>query len=40
MVREHVEDRVTESGKAWNDYSLEELDRFWDEAKENEVPAD
>ena len=37
---EHVEDRVKESGKAWNDYSLEELDRFWDEAKENEVPAD
>ena len=37
---EHVEDRVKESGKAWSDYSLEELDRFWDEAKENEVPAD
>lgn len=37
---EHVEDRVTESGKTWNDYSLEELDRFWDEAKENEAPAD
>ena len=37
---EHVEDRVTESGKAWSGYSLEELDRFWDEAKENEVPAD
>ena len=37
---EHVEDRVTESGKTWNDYSLKELDRFWDEAKENEAPAD
>ena len=36
----HVEKRVTESGKAWNEYSLEELDRFWDEAKENEVTAD
>ena len=33
---EHVEDRVTESGKEWNAYSLEELDRFWDEAKESE----
>jgi len=37
---EHVEDRVKESGKPWSEYSLEELDRFWDEAKENEVPAD
>lgn len=37
---EHVEDRVTESGKAWSEYSLGELDRFWDEAKENEVSAD
>ena len=33
---EHVEDKVAESGKDWNDYSLEELDRFWDEAKEKE----
>ncbi len=33
---EHVEDCVTESGKAWDCYSLEELDRFWDEAKETE----
>ena len=33
---EHVEDRVTESGKKWSDYSLEELDKFWDEAKEKE----
>ena len=37
---EHVENRVTESGKPWSGYSLEELDRFWDEAKENEVPTD
>ena len=37
---EHVEDRVTESGKAWSGYSLAELERFCDEAKENEVPAD
>ena len=33
---EHVEDCVTGSGKAWSEYSLEELDRFWDEAKEKE----
>ena len=33
---EHVEDCVTESGKKWSDYSLDELDRFWDEAKEKE----
>ena len=33
---EHVEDRVTESGKEWSDYALDELDRFWDEAKEKE----
>ena len=33
---EHVEDRVLESGKEWKEYSLEELDRFWDEAKEAE----
>ena len=33
---EHVEDRVTESEKGWSKYSLEELDRFWDEAKEAE----
>jgi tetrapyrrole methylase family protein/MazG family protein len=31
-----VEDRVTESEKGWSKYSLEELDRFWDEAKEAE----
>ena len=37
---EHVEDRVTESGKEWSEYSLEELDRFWDEAKENEIRVD
>ena len=33
---EHVEDRVTKSEKGWSEYSLEELDRFWDEAKEAE----
>lgn len=33
---EHVEDCVTKSGKEWSTYSLEELDRFWDEAKEKE----
>lgn len=29
----HVEKCVVESGKAWQDYSLAELDKFWDEAK-------
>ena len=29
----HVEDRVRESGKAWENYSLDELDKWWDEAK-------
>ena len=33
---EHVEDRVAESGKEWKGYSLDELDRFWDEAKKGE----
>ena len=33
---EHVEDRVEESGKDWKDYTLDELDRFWDEAKQKE----
>lgn len=30
----HVEKRATEDGKSMRDYSLEELDVFWDEAKE------
>ena len=29
----HVEKRVKESGKDWKDFTLEELDRFWEEAK-------
>ena len=29
----HVESCVEESGKAWQDFSLDELDQFWDEAK-------
>ncbi|MBO5993478.1 MAG: nucleoside triphosphate pyrophosphohydrolase [Acidaminococcaceae bacterium] len=33
---EHVENRVKDSGKDWKEYSLDELDRFWDEAKESE----
>jgi len=37
---EHVEDCVTESGKDWKEYSLDELDRFWDEAKINEKSND
>ena len=32
----HVEQRVTESGREWSDFSLAELDKFWDEAKDLE----
>ena len=28
-----VEEKVKESGKTFEDYTLEELDQFWDEAK-------
>lgn len=30
---QYIEKRVKESGKAFSDYSLEELDQYWDEAK-------
>ncbi len=30
---QHVESSVKASGKNWKEFSLEELDRFWDEAK-------
>lgn len=29
----HIENRVKESGKPWESFSLEELDKWWDEAK-------
>ena len=32
----HVESRVEASGKQWQDFSLAELDHFWDEAKATE----
>lgn len=32
----HVEQRVKESGKEWQQFSLQELDKFWDEAKKLE----
>ena len=32
----HVEDRVHESGKEFKEFTLEELDTFWDEAKREE----
>lgn len=32
----HVEHRVEEQGKAWNDTTLAEMDSFWDEAKQME----
>lgn len=35
----HVEARVEASGKKWQDFSLSELDRFWDEAKNAEKQA-
>ncbi len=32
----HVEHRVEQQGKAWNDTTLAEMDSFWDEAKQLE----
>ena len=32
----HVEACVEASGKHWQDFSLDELDKFWDEAKNKE----
>ena len=32
----HVEQRVKESGRSWNEFSLDELDSFWMEAKDLE----
>jgi uncharacterized protein YabN with tetrapyrrole methylase and pyrophosphatase domain len=31
-----VEEQVHNSGKAWQDFTLDELDKFWDEAKKQE----
>ena len=33
----YVEEFVLSSGKKWQDHSLEQLDRFWDEAKANNL---
>ena len=33
---QHVEDRVLQSGKKWEAFSLDELDGFWNEAKQLE----
>lgn len=33
---QHVEDRVHESGKEFKEFTLDQLDRFWDEAKRDE----
>ena len=30
----YIEQQVASSGKGWDSYSLEELDKFWDEAKQ------
>ncbi len=32
----YVEDQVKASGKTWQDFSLDELDQFWQDAKEKE----
>jgi tetrapyrrole methylase family protein/MazG family protein len=32
----HVEQSVQDSGKEWSDFTLEDLDKFWDEAKQIE----
>lgn len=32
----HVEKRIAEQGKSWQEVSLEEMDAYWDEAKRNE----
>ncbi|WP_292301910.1 MazG nucleotide pyrophosphohydrolase domain-containing protein, partial [Megasphaera sp.] len=32
----HVEDRVRQSGRPWDAFSLDELDSFWQEAKQIE----
>jgi uncharacterized protein YabN with tetrapyrrole methylase and pyrophosphatase domain len=31
-----VEEQVHNSGKNWQDVTLDELDKFWDEAKKQE----
>ena len=36
----HIERRVEDSGKSWPDFSLEEMDRYWDEAKKIEREPD
>ena len=32
-----LEEKVKASGKSWGDFTLEELDIFWDQAKENQL---
>lgn len=32
----YVEKQVTESGKEWNEFTLDQLDGFWDQAKQQE----
>jgi tetrapyrrole methylase family protein/MazG family protein len=32
----YIEEKVKESGKPWEEFTLEELDRFWEEAKKQE----
>ena len=33
----YIEKKVKESGKPWEDFTLEELDRFWEEAKKHNL---
>ena len=32
-----IEQKVKESGKRWEDFTLEELDRLWEEAKKRNL---
>ena len=36
----HVEDRVANSGRQWSNFSLDDLDAFWNEAKQEEHSSD
>lgn len=33
----YIEEKVNESGKDWKDFSLDELEAFWQEAKKNKI---
>ena len=37
VITVSLEEKVKASGKSWGDFTLEELDIFWDQAKENQL---